>query len=113
MDPVMTAVLTATTSAVVSVVASSVVTAIRKATHRGDDVDEALRSVLRAELLQIFIFYCVGDEDGTRPIPLIVRETADSVYQRYHRIGGNGTGTYIYEEICRHPTTADFRHRIG
>lgn len=113
MDPIMTAVLTATTSAVVSVVASSIVASVRRRAHKGEDIDEALRSVLRAELLQIFVFYCVGDEDGTRPIPLIVRETADSVYARYHSIGGNGTGAYLYDEICRHPTTADFSHAIG
>lgn len=62
-------------------------------------METGLRTLLRAELLEIHAKY--------RPlgnIPLEVMEEADRVYQAYHSLGGNGTGTKIYEELKALPT---------
>lgn len=62
-------------------------------------METGLRTLLRAELLEIHAKYRpVGD------IPLEVMEEADRVYQAYHSLGGNGTGTKIYEELKALPT---------
>ncbi|MCT6836137.1 MAG: hypothetical protein M3Z49_02980 [Bifidobacteriales bacterium] len=62
-------------------------------------METGLRTLLRAELLEIHAKYRpLGD------IPLEVMEEADRVYQAYHSLGGNGTGTKIYEELKALPT---------
>ena len=62
-------------------------------------METGLRTLLRAELLEIHAKY--------RPlgyIPLEVMEEADRVYQAYHSLGGNGAGTKVYEELKALPT---------
>lgn len=62
-------------------------------------METGLRTLLRAELLEIHAKYRpLGD------IPLEVMEEADRVYQAYHSLGGNGTGTKVYEELKALPT---------
>lgn len=62
-------------------------------------METGLRTLLRAELLEIHAKYRpLGD------IPLEVMEEADRVYQAYHSLGGNGAGTKIYEELKALPT---------
>lgn len=102
-----TALITAVVSSCVSITVSTLVSEIRRRKNKSADVNEALRAVLRSELLQIFIIYVI-DGQGTKPLPLIVRETADSIYKRYHDLGGNGTGTYLYDEICKLETTTEW-----
>lgn len=62
-------------------------------------METGLRTLLRAELLEIHAKYV---PQGC--IPLAVMEEADRVYQAYHSLGGNGTGTKIYQEIKALPT---------
>ena len=62
-------------------------------------VEAGLRTLLRAELLEIHANYV-----PLRCIPLDVMEEADRVYQAYHSLGGNGAGTKIYEELKALPT---------
>lgn len=57
-------------------------------------VEAGLRTLLRAELLEIHAKYA-----PLGCIPLDVMEEADRVYQAYHSLGGNGAGTKIYEEL--------------
>lgn len=62
-------------------------------------METGLRTLLRAELLEIHAKYRpLGD------IPLEVMEEADRVYQAYHSLGGNGAGTKVYEELKALPT---------
>lgn len=66
---------------------------------RDKAMETGLRTLLRAELLEIHAKYRpLGD------IPLEVMEEADRVYQAYHSLGGNGAGTKIYEELKALPT---------
>lgn len=62
-------------------------------------METGLRTLLRAELLEIHAKYV-----PLGYIPLEVMEEADRVYQAYHSLGGNGTGTKIYEELKALPT---------
>lgn len=62
-------------------------------------METGLRTLLRAELLEIHAKYV-----PLVYIPLEVMEEADRVYQAYHSLGGNGTGTKIYEELKALPT---------
>jgi len=66
----------------------------RKEEERDRAVEAGLRTLLRAELLEIHARYVpLGS------IPLAAMEEVERIYQAYHSLGGNGTGTKIYEEI--------------
>lgn len=62
-------------------------------------METGLRTLLRAELLEIHAKYV-----PLGYIPLEVMEEADRVYQAYHSLGGNGAGTKVYEELKALPT---------
>ena len=68
----------------------------RKEEARDRAMETGLRTLLRAELLEIHAKYV-----PLGYIPVAVMEEADRVY---HSLGGNGTGTKIYEEIKALPT---------
>ena len=63
------------------------------------EADRALRegmvALLRAQLIDMHERY-VESGDGC---PVAVKEQATSIYQPYHALGGNGTGTRLYQEI--------------
>lgn len=71
----------------------------RKEEARDRAMETGLRTLLRAELLEIHAKYV-----PLGYIPVAVMEEADRVYKAYHSLGGNGTGTKIYEEIKALPT---------
>ena len=71
----------------------------RKEEARDRAMEMGLRTLLRAELLEIHAKYVPLGH-----IPVAVMEEADRVYQAYHSLGGNGTGTKIYEELKALPT---------
>ena len=71
----------------------------RKEEARDRAMETGLRTLLRAELLEIHAKYV-----PLGYIPVAVMEEADRVYRAYHSLGGNGTGTKIYEEIKALPT---------
>ena len=71
----------------------------RKEEARDRAMETGLRTLLRAELLEIHAKYVPLGH-----IPVAVMEEADRVYKAYHSLGGNGTGTKIYEEIKALPT---------
>ena len=54
-----------------------------------------VRELLKAQLYDMHRKYVV---DGS-PMPYSEKERADGVYRAYHAIGGNGTGTHVYEEL--------------
>lgn len=54
-----------------------------------------MQDLLRAQLIQIHgSTVALG-----RPVPVDLKEEADRVYQSYHALGGNGTGTRLHDEI--------------
>lgn len=65
-----------------------------------DEEHEALmsgmRELLKGQLYDMHRRYVVNKE----PMSYAEKERADSVYNAYHGVYGNGTGTHIYEEIA-------------
>ena len=63
--------------------------------HRGWIV-----AFLRAELRECHHLFC----DLHEPLTVDLAEEVEHVYIAYHGLGGNGTGTKLYEEIMALPT---------
>ena len=62
---------------------------------------KGMRSLLRNELVKAHRVFVVERD----PVSLVDREVVDRNYQAYHSLGGNGTGTKLYEEIMDVPIT--------
>lgn len=58
-------------------------------------MQEGLRTLLRAELLEIHTRHVIHHV----PISVSIQDEADRVYHAYHKLGGNGTGTMMHEQI--------------
>ena len=71
----------------------------RKEEARAQAMETGLRTLLRAELLEIHAKYV-----PLGYIPVAAMEETDRVYKAYHSLGGNGAGTKLYEEIKALPT---------
>jgi len=69
----------------------------RKEEARDQAMETGLRTLLRAELLEIHTRHVVHHE----PISVSIQDEADRVYHAYHSLGGNGTGTMMHEQIMR------------
>lgn len=67
----------------------------RKEEAKDRAMEEGLRTLLHAELLDIYQHHVVEHN----PISLSTQEEAGHIYQAYHALGGNGTGTYMYQKI--------------
>ena len=67
--------------------------------RREDALDAAVRTLLRSHIVDAYDVYVLGD----KPMSVERRQELDSCYQAYHALGGNGTGTGLYEEICKVP----------
>lgn len=56
---------------------------------------DGMRSMLRCELVRAHREHCIRGE----PMALEDREFVHRTYEAYHSLGGNGTGTRLYEEL--------------
>lgn len=65
----------------------------REAEHRA--YSEGLRVLLKERLYDMHETYVVR----AAPMPYEAKERLESVYGAYHALGGNGTGTHVYEEL--------------
>lgn len=54
-----------------------------------------MRELMRTQLYEMHREYVVGGA----PMPYDEKERADSVYEIYHALGGNGMGTHIHDEL--------------
>lgn len=68
---------------------------LRAAKKRDLAMEKGMRAVMRAQLIEMHERYVA---DGL-PCPVEVKEQATSVHDAYRALGGNGTGTHLYEEI--------------
>lgn len=56
---------------------------------------DGMQDLLRAQLIHIHsTTVALG-----LPVPVDMKEEADRIYQSYHALGGNGTGTRLHDEI--------------
>jgi len=50
--------------------------------------------------------YCIyHDSEQTGWISIDGMKNVENIYRQYHALGGNGTGTEVYERICKLPTS--------
>lgn len=75
----------------------------RREEARDQAMEAGLRTLLRAELLEIHTRHVVHRE----PISVSIQDEADRIYRAYHGLGGNGTGTMMHEQIMRLNAYAD------
>ncbi|MCX8648456.1 hypothetical protein J3U01_08590 [Bifidobacterium sp. B4107] len=75
----------------------------RKEEAKDQAMEAGLRTLLRAELLEIHTRHVIHHE----PISVSIQDEADRVYRAYHGLGGNGTGTMMHEQIMRLDAYAD------
>lgn len=61
---------------------------------------DGMRTLLRQQLIDLHQKYVV---DGV-PCKPEAKEQASKIYEAYHGLGGNGTGTTLYHEIMNIPT---------
>lgn len=79
----------------------------KDARKRDRDHDKAMEQGMRALLRQQLISYHDVYVASGKPCPVSVKEQATSVYQAYHALGGNGTGTQLYQEIMEQHVKED------
>lgn len=61
---------------------------------------KGLRAMLRADIIRLYNKY----HDDLEYCPLYVKQALEEEYKEYHKIGGNGVGTKMYEELMALPT---------
>lgn len=105
MDPIASTLLTAAISAVVSSLVAILKAGGKKAIERTEAEkasDEAMRAGMRALLwreLQVIHAHAM-DQGG---LTVAERRHLESVYSAYHALGGNGTGTRLFEDAMNMP----------
>jgi len=72
---------------------------------RLDALDDGMRSSLRNDLVGLHREWA----EGRGSITLEAKEYAARTYMSYHRLGGNGTGTGLWQEIDRLPVKEERR----
>lgn len=68
-----------------------------------DAMQEGTRTMLRSRLVDLHERYVVSGAG----CPDWVKREATQVYDAYHGMGGNGTGTHYYQEIIEAPVGGD------
>lgn len=68
-----------------------------------DSMQKGTRTMLRSRLVDLHERYVVSG----RGCPDWVKQEASQVYDAYHGMGGNGTGTHYYQEIVNAPIMGD------
>lgn len=91
--------VTATIQWAVPVVLAALAASLMRLYRLMDAMQEGTRTMLRSRLVDLHERYVVS---GTG-CPDWVKQEAAQVYDAYHGMGGNGTGTHYYEEIISAP----------
>lgn len=105
MDALASTLLAAVVSAAVSSLVAALKAGGRKAIERTEAdraLDEAMRAGMRALLWrELQLIHAHAADNGGMTVA--ERRHLESVYQAYHALGGNGTGTRLYEDAMRQP----------
>lgn len=89
-------------AAVVGAIVAAAIGAIKDRARMGTAIEQALRSGMRALLWrELKNLHSEAAEKGGMTIE--DRRHMDNVYNSYHSLGGNGTGTKLYEEAMSLP----------
>ena len=82
-------------SPVCAALITAAITTRRHATEREEAMELGMRTLLRQKLIDYHKEYVVDE----KPCPVRVKEQATAVHDAYHKLGGNGTGTALWQEI--------------
>lgn len=82
-------------TSVIGALIGAVVASCKRRSAKGDAMEQGMRALMRQELIRLHKDYVVG----LGYCPVMIKEHAGQVYRAYHALGGNGTGTQLYEEI--------------
>ncbi len=58
-------------------------------------MEQGMRALMKGELVAIHERFV----QAGRPMPVEIKDEADQVYDAYHALGGNGTGTELHRQI--------------
>lgn len=70
----------------------------KQAKNENNAIEKGLRSLLKLEIIQIYNGY--KDECD---VPADINSLMAELYENYHNLGGNGTGTRMFEIINKKP----------
>lgn len=82
-------------TSVIGALVGAVVASCKRRSAKGDAMEQGMRALMRQELITLHKDYVVD----LGYCPVMIKEHAGQVYRAYHALGGNGTGTQLYEEI--------------
>ena len=82
-------------TSVIGALVGAVVASCKRRSAKGDAMEQGMRALMRQELITLHKDYVVD----LGYCPVMIKEHAGHVYRAYHALGGNGTGTQLYEEI--------------
>ena len=95
MDGLITQVLGWAATSALAAVVGAVAAQTRRRSTREEALEQGLRALMRAQLIELHEKYVA---EG-RQCSVDIKEQATSIYQAYHSLGGNGTGTHLYNEL--------------
>lgn len=82
-------------TSVIGALVGAVVASCKRRSAKGDAMEQGMRALMRRELITLHKDYVID----LGYCPVIIKDHAGQVYKAYHTLGGNGTGTALYEEI--------------
>lgn len=77
------------------------VTKAKEAGKSDSAMEKGMRSILRRELKIMHRQHVIKGE----PVSIDDKDEATEIYSAYHDLGGNGTGTRMYQDIMELPVT--------
>ncbi len=84
---------------VINIIVTSMITRKKKLSEREKNIENGLRSLLRAEIIRSHEKYMDREY-----CPVYAREALTRIYESYHALGGNGTMTELYKQVMALPT---------
>lgn len=84
---------------VINIIVTSMITRKKKLSEREKNIENGLRSLLRAEIIRSHEKYMDREY-----CPVYAREALTRIYESYHALGGNGTMTELYKQVMTLPT---------
>lgn len=95
MDGLITQVLGWAATSALAAVVGAVAAQTRRRSAREEAMEQGMRALMRAQLIELHEKYVAEGRQCSAGI----KEQATSIYQAYHSLGGNGTGTHLYNEL--------------
>ncbi len=102
MDPITTTLLTTAASSLASALVATLVSRAKSGVKEMEASSEAVKAGMRALLWrELQIIHEHAMEQGG--LTVSERRHLESVYAAYHGLGGNGTGTRLYNDAMNQP----------